>query len=70
VLLSPAFATASHPDARPLGAIGLAAIVRAARRRERGTSVVALGGIAPSNVARLGGTGVAGIAAIGALARG
>ena len=62
VLLSPVFATASHPGAPTLGAGRFAALARTAA-----VPVYALGGIDPGSVRRLGGTGAAGIAAIGAL---
>lgn len=59
VLLSPVFATPSHPDARPLGVLRFAGLVRHCPLR-----VFALGGIGPRNVRRLKGTGAAGIAGI------
>jgi thiamine-phosphate pyrophosphorylase len=62
VLLSPVFATASHADARPLGALRLAAWVRASR-----VPVYALGGLTDRSAARLRGTAVWGIATIGGL---
>lgn len=64
VLLSPVFATASHPDARPLGILRFAVWARASR-----TPVYALGGVNNRSVARLRGTESWGIAAIGGLAR-
>lgn len=70
VLLSPVFATQSHPGARPLGAIRLAALIRATRRKGVGATVVALGGVTPTTARRLADSGVGGVAAIGALARG
>jgi len=60
-LLSPAFATASHPQARPLGAWRFAALARSAP-----LPVLALGGIDARSARRLAGTGAAGLAAIGA----
>lgn len=61
-LAGPVFATPSHPEGEPLGPLRLAAIARAAR-----VPVIALGGISARNARRLMGTGVAGLAAIGAL---
>lgn len=63
VLLSPVFATASHPGARTLGPVRFAGLCRQAR-----LPVVALGGIAARTATRLAGTGLAGFAAIAALA--
>lgn len=63
VLLSPVFATASHPRARPLGVVRFARMCRAAA-----LPVFALGGVDGAAARRLKGTGCAGIAAIGALA--
>jgi thiamine-phosphate pyrophosphorylase len=68
ILLSPVFATASHPGARPLGAIRFAALVRAARRRNVGAALIALGGVTPERAQRLIAAGADGFAAIGALA--
>lgn len=62
-LLSPVFATASHPDARPLGLEGFNLLAAQA-----GLPVYALGGIAPNNAARLLRGRAAGIAAITAFA--
>ncbi|MDP6350672.1 MAG: thiamine phosphate synthase [Alphaproteobacteria bacterium] len=62
-VLSPVFATASHPGARPLGAVRLAALTRRAP-----LPVYALGGIDSTSARRLAGTGVHGLAAIGGLA--
>jgi len=59
--LSPVFATQSHPRARPLGAVRLAALCHGAR-----LPVYALGGISAANIAALHGAGVKGIGAIGA----
>jgi thiamine-phosphate pyrophosphorylase len=65
VLLSPLFATRSHPKRAPLGIKSAATIARNAK-----IPVYALGGIDMRTVARLEGTPFAGIAAIGALAAG
>ena len=62
-LLSPVFATASRPGARPLGAGRFAAMARRAP-----LPVYALGGIDAVRARRLGASGAAGIAALGALA--
>lgn len=62
-ILSPVFATSSHPDAAPLGLDGFRALVRAAQ-----LPVVALGGVTAANADALVGSGAAGIAAIGAFA--
>ncbi|MDA0231529.1 MAG: thiamine phosphate synthase [Proteobacteria bacterium] len=62
-LLSPVFATASHPEERPLGLEGFNLL--AARSR---LPVYALGGINPNNAARLLNGRAAGIAAIAAFA--
>jgi thiamine-phosphate pyrophosphorylase len=61
-LLGPVFATASHPEARPIGAVRFAAWCRAAP-----LPVYALGGIDAVNARRLLSSGAAGIAAIGGL---
>lgn len=61
-LLSPVFATASHPGAAVLGPLRFARWCRAAP-----LAVYALGGITPSTARRLAGSGLAGIAGIGAL---
>ena len=63
VLVSPVFATASHPGARTLGPLGLA---RLARRSP--LPVYALGGVTGANARRLLGSGAVGIAALGAIA--
>ena len=60
VLLAPVFATESHSDARILGHLRFAALVRQCR-----LPVFALGGIGPANIGRLAPTGAAGIAGIG-----
>lgn len=62
VLLSPVFATQSHPGRPPLGLGRLGAIARASR-----IPVYAMGGITAENVDRLKHIPLAGIAAIGAL---
>lgn len=59
-LVSPVFATRSHPGARALGVVRFAALVARA-----GQPVIALGGVAAKQVRRLAGTGAAGIAGIG-----
>lgn len=61
-ILSPVFATRSHPDARPLGVVRFARLVRTA-----GCPVYALGGIDPVAGRRLGGSGLAGVVAIGGI---
>lgn len=63
VLLSPVFATASHPDARPLGPLRFAALVR-----QSPIPVYALGGVSAASASRLITSGAAGFAAIGGLA--
>ncbi len=60
-LLSPVFATPSHPGAAALGPVRFAALAAAAR-----LPVLALGGVDARTVRRLLGSGAAGIAAIGA----
>ncbi len=67
-LVSPAFATASHPGAPALGPLRWAALARAARR-----PAVALGGLTGETAGRLprrGPSRAAGLAAIGALGGG
>ena len=59
-LLSPVFATASHPGVRPLGLTRAAMLIRAAR-----LPVMALGGIALEDAHMLRGRGFAGVAGIG-----
>lgn len=61
VLLSPVFPTASHPGARPLGALRFAAWTRASR-----IPVYALGGVDVRSAARLRASGACGLAGIGA----
>ena len=62
VLLAPVFPTESHPDARILGHLRFAALVRLSA-----LPVFALGGVGPGNIGRLGPSGAAGIAGIGAI---
>ncbi|MSO73946.1 MAG: thiamine monophosphate synthase [Alphaproteobacteria bacterium] len=61
-LLSPVFATASHPEMAPLGPHQFAALVRRAR-----LPVYALGGITKANAPLLHASGAVGIAGISAL---
>ncbi len=61
-LLSPAFATDSHPDAHPLGPVRFAALARTLS-----IPVYALGGMTPSTMKRLKPSGATGFAAISAL---
>lgn len=64
-LLAPAFATASHPDRVPLGALKVRLMASRA-----GLPVYALGGVNAQTIARLKSANLAGIAAIeGLLAR-
>jgi len=62
VLVSPVFATGSHPDASPLGVVQFARLCRAAP-----LPVYALGGVGPGTVSHLKATEMAGIAGIGAV---
>jgi len=62
VLLSPVFATPSHHDARPLGRMRFAALVRGCR-----SPVYALGGVKRDDVRSLRAIGAAGIAGISLL---
>jgi thiamine-phosphate pyrophosphorylase len=62
VLLAPVFATASHADAKPLGPLRFARLVRVSP-----VPVYALGGVTARTRRRLRGIKIAGIAAIGAL---
>lgn len=62
-LVSPVFATQSHPDAATLGRAGLVALME-----KSSLPVIALGGISAATVQDLQGLPLAGIAAIGALA--
>lgn len=64
VLISPVFATASHPGAAPLGVLRFAALATGARRR--GLQVYALGGMTPALSRRLWHIPMIGYAAIGA----
>jgi len=64
VLISPLFATRSHPGARPLGAFRFAALARAS-----GMAVIALGGIRPRHAALVRRLGASGYAAIDGLVR-
>lgn len=64
VLVSPVFATASHPGAPALGAIRFARLVRLSP-----VPVYALGGITPRTAARLAASGAAGFAGIGGISR-
>lgn len=61
-LLSPVFATASHPGAVGIGVLRFAGWCRAAP-----LAVYALGGVNPGTARRLAGSGLAGIAGIGIL---
>jgi thiamine-phosphate pyrophosphorylase len=62
VILAPVFRTASHPDTPALGPLRAAQLVRTTD-----VPVMALGGVTTAHAARLMGTGIAGVAAIGAL---
>jgi len=59
-LLAPVFATASHPEAAPIGALRFAAWCRASP-----LPVYALGGVTAATWRRLAGSGAAGFAGIG-----
>jgi thiamine-phosphate diphosphorylase len=61
LLAGPAYETATHPGATPLGVEGLREIV------ELGRPVIAIGGVTPERARDLARTGVYGIAAIRAL---
>ena len=63
-LLSPIFATLSHPGAKPLGRLGFRRLARGAK-----LPVIALGGIDADTVRQLKGAPIAGVAAVGALTR-
>jgi thiamine-phosphate pyrophosphorylase len=63
VLISPVFATATHPGAAPLGVLRLAALASDAQRR--GVATYALGGITPARLARLRHIPLMGYAAVG-----
>lgn len=60
-LLSPVFATASHPGTKPLGLLAFRRLARGAK-----LPVIALGGIDRTNVSLLKNTPTAGVAAVGA----
>ena len=64
ILLSPLFATESHAGDRPLGIARFAALARRSP-----VPVYALGGITAASLPRLNGLSLAGVAAIGALAK-
>jgi len=61
-LLSPVFATLSHPHGKALGSIAFRHLAREAK-----LPIIALGGIRASNVLELKGAPIAGVAAVGAL---
>ncbi len=63
-LLSPVFATPSHPGVPVLGPVRFAALVRSSP-----VPVYALGGISPTTARKLAGSGAAGFAGIGAIGR-
>lgn len=63
-LLAPVFPTASHPGRPALGPVRFATLVRRSP-----VPVYALGGIGPGAARRLKGTGAAGFAGIGGIAR-
>ncbi|MEW5703983.1 MAG: thiamine phosphate synthase [Pseudomonadota bacterium] len=63
-LLAPVFSTASHAQAKPLGSVRFASLAR-----RTALPVYALGGIGPTNVRRLMGSGAVGLAAVGAFAK-
>jgi thiamine-phosphate pyrophosphorylase len=60
VFLAPVFATASHPERRPLGATRFASIVNKAP-----LPVLALGGVSATTINALRGSGCAGVAGVG-----
>lgn len=66
VLISPVFATVSHPGAAGLGVVRFAALVDQARRK--GLKVYALGGMDAVTGRRLKITGMTGVAGISGLA--
>lgn len=66
VMVSPVFATASHPGSATLGILGFAALATAARRF--GMEPYALGGMTPCQLHRLRHISPAGYAAIAAFA--
>ena len=59
-VLGPVFATASHPETKPMGADHFSGIVRATR-----IPVYAIGGMTPGNIAAFRQSGAQGIAGIG-----
>lgn len=61
-LLSPIFATASHPHGRPLGVARSLALIRSAA-----LPVYALGGVSAASVGRLSAPNLVGVAGIGGL---
>jgi thiamine-phosphate pyrophosphorylase len=61
-LLSPVFATASHPTAKPLGLLALRRLTRSAR-----LPVLALGGVTAERLVALKSAAIFGVAAVGAL---
>jgi thiamine-phosphate pyrophosphorylase len=63
-LLGPVFATSSHPERAPLGAIRFARLCRPSP-----IPVYALGGLTPVSVRRLAGAPLAGFAGIGGIAQ-
>ncbi len=62
-LLSPVFATPSHPDGTALGVARFKALARISP-----VPIVALGGLTGTNICQLAGAAIVGIAAIGGLA--
>ena len=62
VLLSPVFATLSHPGAKPLGLLAFRRLAHGAK-----LGVIALGGIDRTSVLALRNTAAVGVAALGAL---
>ena len=64
-VLSPVFATASHPDARPLGPLRFRRLAD-----QCGVPVYALGGVTAATAKALKNSGAVGIAAISGLAPG
>ena len=62
LLLSPVFATLSHPEAVPMGALRFRLLVRRSP-----LPVLALGGVTPATLARLRQSGAAGVATVGGL---
>lgn len=67
VLVSPLFATRSHPGARPLGPVRFGLMVRRARSGGKAPLLVALGGMDGRRFRRLRALGAEGWAAIDAL---